>query len=65
MHKILTCGLNLALPPRLRVPLDQGTAAAEAKDLLTDPSLLTGTGPGAASTMIGGTNGKPRRKIVG
>lgn len=52
----------LFLPPRWRA---QGTAAAEARDLLlTDQAMTTSLGQGAAPT-IEGVGGKPRRKIVG
>lgn len=46
----------------------QGTAAAEAKDLLTDQHMLMSMGgmdSGPSATNTGGGNGTPPRKIVG
>lgn len=59
--------LSVAVP-RLCSAVLQGTAAAEAKDLLTDQQLLMSMGSmdlGPSATKRAGGDGKGRRKIVG
>ena len=43
----------------------QGTAAAEARDLLADQIAFMGTEEVPLATIVGGSNGKPPRKVVG
>ncbi|CAM9740391.1 unnamed protein product [Ascophyllum nodosum] len=45
--------------------MPEGTAAAEARDLLADQIAFMGTEEVPLATIVGGSNGKPPRKVVG